>query len=184
MLNMHVLVPLSASYCNHMSDKSLHLFAKLKNLRYLLLEKGVNFTSEGLKSLFVELVTDKDHCTSENHKLRKLILQECTHLNNSTLQFVAGHYPYLRYLYISDCKFVTDSCLEELSTHLHYLTRLSLILIGLKVASCKSILQGALPRLTCLDLSRTELVDDVRLRELKRQRPWLAIKHKSVETEE
>ena len=66
-----------------------------------------------------------------------------------------------------------DSGLEALLTRSHYLAYLKLI--GLKFASCKPILQGSLPRLTDLDLSDTDLVDDVRMRELKEERPWLKI---------
>ena len=51
----------------------------------------------------------------------------------------------------------------------------TLKLIGLKHARCELLFLAPLTKLVYLDLCQTDLVDDAKLLELKRGRPWLKI---------
>ena len=115
----------------------------------------------------VEVSDDK------NYTLHTLDLSECHDLSDSNLELIAGKIPNLRNIDISWCFKITDSGLESLIKGCINLS--SLKLIGLKYAHCEPLFAASLAKLVNLDLSQTDLVDDAKLLQLKRVRPWLKI---------
>ena len=109
----------------------------------------------------------------KNYILHTLDLSECQELSDSNLELIAGKLPNLRRLEIAWCFKITDAGLESLTKRCQHLS--SLKLIGLKYAHCEPLFGPPLAKLVSLDLSQTDLVDDAKLLQLKRERPWLKI---------
>lgn len=165
---------LGISFCSHLTDSTLLLFSGLGKLSSLRLRKGSNFTSTGMESLFSHLGLSKDDRGHDlNYCLHTLDLGECQELTDSNVQLIANALPNLRQLDISWCFKVTDIGLAALFNSCEHLVILKLI--GLHEALCEPLFLAPLAKLLTLDLSRTDLVDDTKLHQLKRERPWLKI---------
>ena len=114
-----------------------------------------------------EVIGDK------NYFLHTLDLSECDELSDSNVELIAGKLPNLKRLGIAWCYKITDTGLDSLTKRCQHLS--SLKLIGLKYAHCEPLFGAPLAKLVSLDLSQTDLVDDAKLLQLKRGRPWLKI---------
>ena len=176
---------LSISFCNHLTDTALHGFSGLRHLSSLRLRKGTNFTCHGFEVLFgnqqhhtthqttTTMKRNSNGCADRNYVLHTLDLSECQELSDSNLLLIATKLPNLRKLEIAWCFKITDTGLAALTERCKLLTTLKLI--GLKYAHCEPLFLAPLAKLVSLDLSQTDLVDDTKLFQLKRERPWLKI---------
>ena len=185
---------LSISFCTELTDESLKCFSNLKNLTSLHLRKGNDFTNQGFEQLFDGLCSKNsshDQCASSTTvsyssdsssssvhatgigKLRKLCLVECRLLRDSGLMKLAKSFPDIVHLDLSWCWNLSDIGLEAVARCCQQIETLRLV--GLKNAMCVPVLGTSLPRLRCLDLEQTDLVDDEELRKLKETKPWIKI---------
>ena len=170
---------LGISFCSHLTDNALMAFSGLCNLHSLRLRKGTNFTNGGFNSLFSHhnKEANKAHRNSYDTTnfcyLQSLDLSECQELSDFNLQLITSKLPSLRRLEIAWCFKITDVGLEALVNGCRHLSTLKLI--GLKHARCEPLFLAPLAKLVYLDLCQTDLVDDSKLLELKRERPWLKI---------
>ncbi len=165
---------LSFSFCSQLTDVSLECFAKLKQLQTLKLKQGENFTSEGFEHLFDSF---KQHSPIDAHSptctMKDLSIIHCVGLKDNALTKLAETFPHLSSLDVSWCWDITDAGLEALALNCHDLT--SLTLGGLGRCTGTSILEASMPRLRYLGLVQSSSIDDDKLTELKRQKPWMTI---------
>lgn len=160
------------SFCTSLTNKSLYYFAKLKFLKSLHLRKSEFFTSEGF-----ELLSVRKPCRLQTGevvgKIKQLSLIECPGLKDKALIKLAESFRELNHLDISWCWYITDLGLHYVSVHCRKIETLKLV--GLKRAQCVPILENPMSTLRTLDLTSSNLVDDGRLVQLKKIKPWIDI---------
>ncbi|XP_053399966.1 F-box/LRR-repeat protein 2-like isoform X3 [Mercenaria mercenaria] len=149
---------LGISFCECLTDQSLEYLKELKNLVYLRLSKGRDFSSDGLSSFFKE---------ASLSKLRVLNLSECIEVNDQVvsdmLQACGSH---LKELSLSWCDSITDTGLISIVDHCCNMENLDLSGIGSIYGECLLRVPEEMTKLKFLDLRLCRqildnLIDDI-----------------------
>lgn len=158
----HLLI----SFCNKLTDQSLHYVSKLTSLKQLHFKKGEQFTGEGLQYLFSSLVN-----------LMHISLLECWEIDDKCLEVISMNCWQLRSFEVTWSK-VTDTGVEYIVKQCHFLCELNLTgsyviteqpLMSLLEADSNNV------NLHLLNLTQCHLVSDQVLHKFKDKIPNLKI---------
>lgn len=160
------LQTLGVSFCEKMTDKGLPGILGLRNLTWLKLRKGCQLTPVGLRSLF------KDGGLPQ---LAHVNLGECSQLDDSVLEAMAGCCPLLLHLALHWCWEVTDAGVSAIIARCPRLRVLDLVGVVQLTGAVFSSVPTALPDLLILDLEQCNDVDESFLEAVVSQKPSLRV---------
>ncbi|KAL5012058.1 hypothetical protein ScPMuIL_010609 [Solemya velum] len=158
---------LSLSFCELLSDVALQCIKKLPSLRNLKLRKGENFTSDGLRDLFLS-----PHFSI----LTELDLSECVCITNDTvLQISKCCGRALKTLSLCWCWEVTEIGLISIVDHCSNLRTLVLLGIHKITGDCLDRIPEEMDHLTFLDLRQCNRIKDQVIADMIRRKPDLKV---------
>ncbi|XP_045205172.2 F-box/LRR-repeat protein fbxl-1-like [Mercenaria mercenaria] len=158
---------LGISFCECLTDQSLEYLKELKNLVYLRLRKGSDFSSDGLSSFFKE---------ASLSKLQVLNLSECSAVNDQVVldmsQACGSH---LKELSLSWCWFITDTGLISIVDHCCNMENLDLLGIDRIYGECLSRVPEEMTKLKFLDLRQCNQILDNLIVDMVRRKKDLKV---------
>lgn len=160
------LLKLGVSFCEKMTDKGLLGIVCLRNLTWLKLRKGCQLTPAGLRTLFED---------GRLPHLAHVNLGECSLLDDSVLEAMAGCCPQLLHLALHWCWEVTDAGVSAIIARCPRLQVLDLVGVVQLTGTVFGSVPTALPDLLILDLEQCNDVDDVLLQVVVSQMPSLRV---------
>ncbi|XP_078602854.1 uncharacterized protein LOC144876934 [Branchiostoma floridae x Branchiostoma japonicum] len=142
---------LDISFCEGLTDHSVHNIPRLQHLRHLRLKRGFQLSTAVMLHLFQSKTLGG---------LTYLNLTECTAVNNGVVGRIAKCCPALRELHLCWCWDITEEGLEHIINNLSNLHHLDLTGLDKITGACLTKVPSALPHLTFLNLQQCNTVQD------------------------
>ncbi|CAH1268510.1 FBXL20 [Branchiostoma lanceolatum] len=142
---------LDISFCEGVTDLSVHNIPRLQHLKHLRLKRGMQLSTAVMLHLFRgETLVG----------LTYLNLTECTAVNNGAVERITKCCPHLRELYLCWCWDITEEGLEHIINNLSKLHHLDVTGQDKITGACLTSLPSTLPLLTFLNLQQCNRVQD------------------------
>ncbi|XP_066286005.1 F-box/LRR-repeat protein 17-like isoform X2 [Branchiostoma lanceolatum] len=142
---------LDISFCEGVTDLSVHNIPRLQYLEHLRLKRGMQLSTAVMLHLFT---------SSTLTGLTYLNLTECTAVNNGAVERITKCCPHLKELYLCWCWDITEEGLEHIINNLSKLHHLDVTGLDKITGACLTSLPSALPLLTFLNLQQCNRVQD------------------------